>query len=211
MAKEKIRVLVVDDHEMVRLGLVSYLETEPAIEVVGQEADGAAAVESAAKLKPDVILMDLVMEGADGIQATKTIVSQNSHVKVIALTSFAEDDLIYRALEAGAAGYLLKTATAAEITQSIFSVAQGQTVFDPHIAKKLVENRQTDALPHLRLTEREWEVLTLIAAGLSNQEIADNLHIGVKTVKTHVSNILSKLELSDRTQAAVYAHRHGLV
>ena len=121
MAKEKIRVLVVDDHEMVRLGLVSYLETEPAIEVVGQEADGAAAIESAAKLEPDVILMDLVMDGLDGIQATKIIVSSNPQVKVIALTSFAEDDLIYRALEAGAAGYLLKTAAAAEITKP-FSV-----------------------------------------------------------------------------------------
>ena len=137
--------------------------------------------------------------------------SQNSHVKVIALTSFAEDDLIYRALEAEAAGYLLKTATAAEITQSIFSVAQGQTVFDPPYRQEAGRESADRCPSPLRLTEQEREVLTLIAAGLSNQEIADNLHIGVKTVKTHVSNILSKLELSDRTQAAVYAHRHGLV
>ena len=114
-------------------------------------------------------------------------------------------------MAAGAAGYLLKTATAAEITQAILSVAQGQTVFDPHITKKLIESRQAETALHLRLTEREREVLTLIAAGQSNQEIADNLHIGIKTVKTHVSNILGKLEVSDRTQAAVYAHRHGLV
>jgi len=211
VAKGKIRVLVVDDHEMVRLGLVSYLETEPAVEVVGQAADGASAVEAAAELKPDVILMDLVMDGMDGVEAAAVILSRHPQVKVIALTSFAEDDLVYRALAAGAAGYLLKTAAAAEITQAIFSVAQGQAVLDSQIAKKLVENRQADTLPHLRLTEREREVLTLIAAGLNNQEIADRLHIGVKTVKTHVSNILSKLELSDRTQAAVYAHRHGLV
>ncbi|NLJ69788.1 MAG: response regulator transcription factor [Firmicutes bacterium] len=211
MAKDKIRVLVVDDHEMVRLGLVSYLETEPSIEVVGQEADGAAAVESAAKLKPDVILMDLVMDGVDGIQAAKAILSHSPQAKVIALTSFADDELIYQVLAAGAAGYLLKTATAAEITQAILSVAQGQTVFDPHITKKLIESRQAETALHLRLTEREREVLTLIAAGQSNQEIADNLHIGIKTVKTHVSNILGKLEVSDRTQAAVYAHRHGLV
>jgi NarL family two-component system response regulator LiaR len=211
VAKDKIRVLVVDDHEMVRLGLVSYLETEPSIEVVGQEADGAAAVESAAKLKPDVILMDLVMDGVDGIQAAKAILSHSPQAKVIALTSFADDELIYQVLAAGAAGYLLKTATAAEITQAILSVAQGQTVFDPHITKKLIESRQAETALHLRLTEREREVLTLIAAGQSNQEIADNLHIGIKTVKTHVSNILGKLEVSDRTQAAVYAHRHGLV
>ena len=211
MAKDKIRVLVVDDHEMVRLGLVSYLETEPSIEVVGQEADGAAAVESAAKLKPDVILMDLVMDGVDGIQAAKAILSHSPQAKVIALTSFADDELIYQVLAAGAAGYLLKTATAAEITQAILSVAQGQTVFDPHITKKLIESRQAETALHLRLTEREREVLTLIAACQSNQEIADNLHIGIKTVKTHVSNILGKLEVSDRTQAAVYAHRHGLV
>ncbi|MGI6566132.1 MAG: response regulator [Limnochordia bacterium] len=211
MAKDKIRVLVVDDHEMVRLGLVSYLETEPSIEVVGQEADGAAAVESAAKLKPDVILMDLVMDGVDGIQAAKAILSHSPQAKVIALTSFADDELIYQVLAAGAAGYLLKTATAAEVTQAILSVAQGQTVFDPHITKKLIESRQAETALHLRLTEREREVLTLIAAGQSNQEIADNLHIGIKTVKTHVSNILGKLEVSDRTQAAVYAHRHGLV
>ena len=211
MAKDKIRVLVVDDHEMVRLGLVSYLETEPSIEVVGQEADGAAAVESAAKLKPDVILMDLVMDGVDGIQAAKAILSHSPQAKVIALTSFADDELIYQVLAAGAAGYLLKTATAAEITQAILSVAQGQTVFDPHITKKLIESRQAETALHLRLTEREREVLTLIAACQSNQEIADNLHIGIKTLKTHVSNILVKLEVSDRTQAAVYAHRHGLV
>jgi NarL family two-component system response regulator LiaR len=211
VAKDKIRVLVVDDHEMVRLGLVSYLETEPSIEVVGQEADGAAAVESAAKLKPDVILMDLVMDGVDGIQAAKAILSHSPQAKVIALTSFADDELIYQVLAAGAAGYLLKTATAAEVTQAILSVAQGQTVFDPHITKKLIESRQAETALHLRLTEREREVLTLIAAGQSNQEIADNLHIGIKTVKTHVSNILGKLEVSDRTQAAVYAHRHGLV
>ena len=155
--------------------------------------------------------MDLVMDGMDGVEAAAVILSRHPQVKVIALTSFAEDDLVYRALAAGAAGYLLKTAAAAEITQAIFSVAHRPRVLDSQIAKKLVENRQADTLPHLRLTEREREVLTLIAAGLNNQEIADRLHIGVKTVKTHVSNILSKLELSDRTQAAVYAHRHGLV
>ena len=124
VAKGKIRVLVVDDHEMVRLGLVSYLETEPAVEVVGQAADGASAVEAAAELKPDVILMDLVMDGMDGVEAAAVILSRHPQVKVIALTSFAEDDLVYRALAAGAAGYLLKTAAAAEITQAIFSVAQ---------------------------------------------------------------------------------------
>lgn len=210
MTEGTIRVLVVDDHEMVRFGLVSYLGTQVGISVVGEAADGAEAVEMAMKLCPDVVLMDLVMEGTDGIEATRSILQHCPETKVIALTSFSEDELVYPIMEAGAVGYLLKTATAEEITEAITSAAAGQMVLDQRIAKKLIPRRRTEPPLYNYLTEREMDVLLKIADGKNNQEIADGLHISVKTVKTHVSSILSKLQLNDRTQAAVYAHRHRL-
>ncbi len=210
MSDKRVRVLVVDDHEMVRLGLVSFLETEPGLRVVGEANGGDDAVRLALKLCPDVILMDLLMAGMDGIAATKRILQDCPDVKIIVLTSYIEDKLVYPALEAGAIGYLLKTARAEEISKAVFAAANGQSPIDPQVAHKLMDRVYRPRPPHEDLTERELEVLQLIADGRTNQEISDVLHIGLKTVKTHVSSILSKLEVHDRTQAAVYAHRHGI-
>ncbi|MGI6149342.1 MAG: response regulator [Limnochordia bacterium] len=209
-----IRVLVIDDHEMVRRGLVSYLETEDDIEVVGEAGDGAEAITLCESLQPDVILMDLIMENADGITATKAIKSKFPETQIIILTSFVEEKLIFPALEAGALSYLLKTTTAEEIVRAIRSAQKSQSVIEPKVASRMVSRLQSASgakSPHDDLTERELEVLRLIGEGLTNQEIADKLFIGVKTVKTHVSNILSKLGVTDRTQAAIYAHRNNLV
>ncbi|WP_054949078.1 response regulator [Numidum massiliense] len=211
--EEKVKVLLVDDHEMVRMGLAAFLSTEEGIEVVGEASSGAEGVKLAVQTKPDVILMDLVMEGMDGIAATKEIKKVYPEAKVIVLTSFHDDDKVYPAVEAGAFSYLLKTARASEIAQAVRQAYRGQSVFEAQVAGKLI-NRfargKQEPLPHEQCTARELEVLSLIGEGRSNQEIADQLFIGIKTVKTHVSNILSKLGVEDRTQAAIYAHRHGI-
>lgn len=209
-----IKVLVVDDHEMVRRGIISYLETEDDIEVVGEASDGAQAVELCQKLKPDVVLMDLIMQNMDGIAATKKIKTELPETKIIILTSFVDEQLVFPALEAGALSYLLKTATAEDIVNAIRSAQESQSIIEPKVAAQMVHRLQsasTAKLPHEELTERELEVLRLIGEGLTNQEIAETLFIGIKTVKTHVSNILSKLGVNDRTQAAIYAHRNKLV
>jgi NarL family two-component system response regulator LiaR len=211
---QPIRVLVVDDHEMVRRGLVSYLETEDGIEVVGEASDGSQAVKFCRDLTPDVILMDLIMQETDGITATKEIKAEFPHVQVIILTSFVDEKLIFPALEAGALSYLLKTSTAEEIVKAIRSARESQSIIEPQVASRMVSRIQSASNsrpPHEELTQRELEVLRLIGEGMTNQEIAEKLFIGIKTVKTHVSNILSKLGVADRTQAAVYAHRHNLV
>lgn len=208
-----IKVLVVDDHEMVRRGIISYLETEDDIDVVGEASDGAQAVELCQELRPDVVLIDLIMENMDGIAATKKITAELPDTKVIILTSFVDEQLVFPALEAGALSYLLKTATAEDIVKAIRSAQQSQSVIEPKVAAQMVHRLQSTAttkMPHEELTERELEVLRLIGEGLTNQEIADTLFIGIKTVKTHVSNILSKLGVNDRTQAAIYAHRNKL-
>jgi NarL family two-component system response regulator LiaR len=205
---------VVDDHEMVRRGLVSYLETEDGIEVVGEASDGSQAVKFCRDLTPDVILMDLIMQETDGITATKEIKAEFPHVQVIILTSFVDEKLIFPALEAGALSYLLKTSTAEEIVKAIRSARESQSIIEPQVASRMVSRIQSASNsrpPHEELTQRELEVLRLIGEGMTNQEIAEKLFIGIKTVKTHVSNILSKLGVADRTQAAVYAHRHNLV
>lgn len=209
-----IKVLVVDDHEMVRRGIISYLETEDDIDVVGEASDGAQAVELCQELRPDVVLIDLIMENMDGIAATKKITAELPDTKVIILTSFVDEQLVFPALEAGALSYLLKTATAEDIVKAIRSAQQSQSVIEPKVAAQMVHRLQSTAttkMPHEELTERELEVLRLIGEGLTNQEIADTLFIGIKTVKTHVSNILSKLGVNDRTQAAIYAHRNKLI
>lgn len=209
-----IKVLVVDDHEMVRRGIISYLETEDDIDVVGEASDGAQAVELCQELRPDVVLIDLIMENMDGIAATKKITAELPDTKVIILTSFVDEQLVFPALEAGALSYLLKTATAEDIVKAIRSAQQSQSVIEPKVAAQMVHRLQSTAttkMPHEDLTERELEVLRLIGEGLTNQEIADTLFIGIKTVKTHVSNILSKLGVNDRTQAAIYAHRNKLI
>ncbi|WP_207940926.1 LuxR family DNA-binding response regulator [Enterococcus sp. DIV2402] len=207
-----IRVLLVDDHEMVRLGVSSYLLIQDDIEVVGEAENGIIGYEKALELRPDVILMDLVMEEMDGIEATKAILKDWPEAKIIIVTSFIDDEKVYPAIEAGAAGYMLKTSTAHEIADAIRATQRGERVLEPEVTTKMV-NRMTNKTIQLHedLTNREREVLMLISQGKSNQEIADELFITLKTVKTHVSNILSKLEVEDRTQAAIYAFKHKLV
>ncbi|MBV7389873.1 response regulator transcription factor [Enterococcus alishanensis] len=208
-----IRVLLVDDHEMVRLGVSSYLSIQNDIEVVGEAENGEDGYLKAMDLKPDVILMDLVMEVMDGIESTKKILADWPEAKILIVTSFIDDEKVYPAIEAGASGYLLKTSTAHEIADAIRATFQGERVLEPEVTTKMMEqmsNRNRRFL-HQELTNREEEILMLISQGMSNQEIADELFITLKTVKTHVSNILAKLEVEDRTQAAIYAFKHGLI
>lgn len=206
-----INVLLVDDHEMVRLGVSSYLSIQEDIEVIGEAENGKIGYEKALSLRPDVILMDLVMDEMDGIEATEAILADWPEAKIIIVTSFIDDEKVYPAIEAGAAGYLLKTSTAHEIADAIRATQRGERVLEPEVTTKMMD-RLTNRTPilHDDLTNREKEVLLLIAEGKSNQEIADELFITLKTVKTHVSNILSKLEVEDRTQATIYAFKHGL-
>ncbi|MDU5335247.1 response regulator transcription factor [Enterococcus sp.] len=208
-----IRVLLVDDHEMVRLGVSSYLSIQADVEVVGEAENGEEGYEKAMDLRPDVILMDLVMEVMDGIESTKKILKEWPEAKILIVTSFIDDEKVYPAIEAGASGYLLKTSTAHEIANAIRKTFNGERVLEPEVTTKMMEqlsNRNRHVL-HEELTNREQEILLLIAQGMSNQEIADELFITLKTVKTHVSNILAKLEVEDRTQAAIYAFKHGLI
>lgn len=210
----KIKVLLVDDHEMVRIGLAAVLGTEDDIEVVGEASNGHEGIRLAQEYKPDVVLMDLVMEGMDGIETTRRLLQLYPDCKVIVLTSFLDDEKMYPVIEAGAFSYLLKTSRAQEIAQAIRSAVKGQSVLESQVASKIMNRfRQPASLqsqPHEDLTEREMEVLRLIASGKSNQDVADELFIGIKTVKFHVTNILAKLGVEDRTQAAIYAFKHGL-
>ncbi len=208
-----IKVLFVDDHEMVRIGVSSYLSAQPDIEVVGEADDGKKAVELALDLRPDIILMDLVMKEMDGIEATRRIIESWPEARIIIVTSFIDDEKVYPALEAGATSYMLKTSKASEIAEAVRKTYHGQSVLEPEVTgKMMVRMRQKDkVLPHEELTNREMEILLLIADGKTNQEIADELFIALKTVKVHVSNILSKLEVQDRTQAVIYAFKHSLV
>ncbi|MFC5469985.1 response regulator [Cohnella suwonensis] len=209
-----VRVLLVDDHEMVRIGLAAVLGTEEGIEVVGEAGNGNDGLRLAREYSPDVVLMDLVMEGMDGIETTRKIMEEMPNVRVIVLTSFLDDEKMYPVIEAGAFSYLLKTSRASEIADAIRAAARGQSVLESQVASKMM-NRfrrppQSAAQPHEELTDREMEVLKLIALGKSNQEIADDLYIGIKTVKYHLTNMFGKLGVEDRTQAAIYAHRNGL-
>jgi two-component system, NarL family, response regulator LiaR len=209
---EKIKVVVVDDHDMVRKGIISYLLTEPQIEVVGEASSGNDGVHLVKRVKPDVVLMDLLMENGNGIVATKEILSIEPNCKVIIITSYYDDQQVFPALEAGAFSYLLKTASAAEIVQAIYKAIKGETIIEPKVANKLLNRfRPNERKLHDDLTEREFDVLKCLGEGMTNQEISEELFIGIKTVKTHVSNILSKLGVSDRTQAAVYANRNGIL
>jgi len=208
-----IRVVFVDDHEMVRIGVSSYLSAQPDIEVVGEADDGKKGVELALELRPDIILMDLVMKEMDGIEATRQIIEQWPEAKVIIVTSFLDDEKVYPALEAGATSYMLKTSKAGEIANAVRATFHGQSVLEPEVTgKMMVKMRQKNThLPHEDLTSRELEILLLMAEGKTNQDIADELYIALKTVKTHVSNILSKLNVQDRTQAVIYAFKHSLI
>ncbi|MDT6931391.1 response regulator transcription factor [Enterococcus faecalis] len=209
-----IKVMLVDDHEMVRLGVSSYLSIQEDIEVVGEAENGKIGYEKALELRPDVILMDLVMEEMDGIDSTKAILKDWPEAKIIIVTSFIDDEKVYPAIEADAAGYLLKTSTAHEIADAIRATYRGERVLvlEPEVTHKMMERltKKQEPVLHEDLTNREHEILMLIAQGKSNQEIADELFITLKTVKTHVSNILAKLDVDDRTQAAIYAFQHGL-
>jgi two-component system, NarL family, response regulator LiaR len=208
-----IRVVFVDDHEMVRIGVSAFLSAQPDIEVVGEAADGKKGVELALELRPDIILMDLVMKEMDGIEATKQIIEKWPEAKVIIVTSFLDDEKVYPALEAGATSYMLKTSKADEIANAVRATYHGQSVLEPEVTgKMMVKMRQKQKLqPHEELTSREMEILMLMAEGKTNQDIADELYIALKTVKTHVSNILSKLNVQDRTQAVIYAFKHSLI
>ena len=208
-----IKVLLVDDHEMVRLGVSAYLSVQEDIEVIAQAENGKIGVEKALELKPDIILMDLVMPVMDGIEATKEILSKWKEAKIIIVTSFIDDEKVYPAISAGAKSYLLKTSSASEIAQAIRDTYRGEGVFEKEVSEKLEHRHEVEEEFRLfeELTSREKEVLLLIAQGKSNQEIADECFITLKTVKTHVSNILSKLQVEDRTQATIYAFKHHLV
>ncbi|GIV95473.1 MAG: DNA-binding response regulator [Herpetosiphonaceae bacterium] len=210
-----ITVLLVDDHALVREGVRAYLETQTDIDIVGEAGSGVEAVELAAAKVPDVVLMDLVMPGLDGVQATQQIrkVSPRSHIVV--LTSFHDDASIFPAIKAGALSYLLKDAGPADVASAVRAAARGEAVIHPRVAARLVQELRGESEakpnPYTELTDREQEVLRLIAQGLSNSEIAEALVISEKTVKGHVSNVLSKLHLADRTQAAIFAWREGFV
>jgi len=210
-----ISVLLVDDHALVRAGVRGYLETQPDIEVVGEAADGLEAVHLATEQVPDVVLMDLVMPGMDGIEATHRIRTASPRTQVVVLTSFHEDASIFPAIRAGALSYLLKDVGPDEVAAAVRRAARGEAVVHPRVAARLMASVRGDPEqslnPYVDLTDREQEVLRLIADGKSNAEIAGTLSIGEKTVKGHVSNILGKLYLQDRTQAAVYAWREGFV
>lgn len=204
-----IRILIADDHSVVRQGLKMFLGLDPDLEVVGEAADGDEAVRKALDLQPDVVLMDLLMPKMDGITATATIRRAQPDIEVIALTSVLEDASVVAAVRAGAIGYLLKDTQADELSSAIHAAAAGQVRLAPQAAARLMNEVRAPENPEM-LTEREIEVLRLLAQGQANKEIARTLHIAEKTVKTHVSNILAKLGLQSRTQAALYALRIGI-
>ncbi|MDY0396033.1 response regulator [Virgibacillus halophilus] len=207
-----IHVVVVDDHEIVRKGIIAYLQTDDEIEVVGQAASGNAGAEEVLAKRPDVVLMDLMMENGTGIDATKQVMATLPSCKIIILTSYYDDEQVFPAIEAGAFSYILKTSSADEIVTAIKQAYRGQNTIEPKVASKMVNRfRNNTRTLHDDLTDREMEVLLCIGNGMTNQEISEKLYIGIKTVKTHVSNILSKLEVNDRTQAAVYVHRNQLL
>lgn len=210
-----IRVLIVDDHHVVRKGLILFLRTQNELDIIGEAANGKEAVELAKTLQPDIILMDLVMPEMDGIEATKIIKKEHPHMKIMMLTSFSDQDHVIPALEAGASGFQLKDIQPDELVNSMKKMMRGENELHPKATSHLLNNLSNKGKQGKKateeLTKRELDVLKEIAKGKSNKEIASSLFITEKTVKTHVSNILAKLELADRTQAALYAVRNQLV
>ena len=208
-----IRVLIVDDHHVVRRGLLFFLKTQKDIEVIGEAKNGFEAVELVESLQPDIVLMDLVMPEMDGIQATKKIKAKWPNVAILMLTSFSDKDHVLPAIEAGAAGYQLKDIEPDELVNAIRQIIRGENIIHPVATSQLEEVlREEENLPHVKnpLTPRERDVLAELTKGKSNREIASSLFVTEKTVKTHISNIFTKLEVQDRTQAALYAVKHGL-
>lgn len=217
---EDLRVVLADDQDLVRAGFRVILGTEPGIEVVGEAADGAEAVQQVRELKPDIVLMDVQMPGTDGLTATRQILADPAcQTKVIILTTFDRDDYLFAALRAGASGFLLKNASPEDLISAVRVVARGDALLSPEVTKRVLTQFTRDQAPapteHTtrppELTEREYEVLVELARGASNAEIAERLVLGETTVKTHVSRILAKLGLRDRTHAVVYAYEHGIV
>ena len=212
---EPISVILVDDHELVRQGVRAFLNTQPGIEVVGEASSGAEALALLEREAPDVILMDLVMPGMDGVEATRQVKRTSPRTQVIVPTSYHEDEDIFPALRAGALPYVLKDISPVELVDAVRKAAAGEAVLHPRVATRVIRElqgiRKEAPNPFIELTDREMEVLRLIADGTANAGIAEKLFISEKTVKGHVSNILGKLHLGDRTQAAAYAWREGLV
>ncbi len=211
---EKIRVLIVDDHQVVREGLHTILSIEPDIEVLGEAKDGIEAVKKALDLAPDVVLMDLIMPGKNGIEATREIKQKNPSIRILVLTSFSEDDLVFSAIEAGALGFLLKDTTSETLVQAVRVVNRDEPSLHPEVVRKLMKSKSPKTEldePVVKLTRREQQVLDLLTKGLSNREIADQLVLSELTIRSHVSSILAKLNQENRTQAALYALRRGLV
>lgn len=210
---ENIRVLVVDDHTVVRDGLIALLSAEPGMDIVGSAADGVEAVKLAEELDPDVILLDLVMPRMDGIQAILEIRRHNPKARILVLTSFAENHQVFSAIKSGASGYLMKDTSSEELIQAIRDTYNNKPALQPEIARKLMQDIQSQnegASPEDALTVREIEILQQVALGKTNQEIADELVLSERTVRTHITNILAKLQLTNRTQAALYALREGI-
>jgi NarL family two-component system response regulator LiaR len=208
-----IRILIVDDHTVVRDGLNALLSAEPGMEVVGVAGDGEGAIQLALELDPDVVLLDLVMPQVDGVQATRQIKKDNPSSRILILTSFGEDHQVYAAIKAGATGYLMKDTSSDELISAIRSTYAGKPVMQPDIAQKLVREIQSQENSRSledTLTEREIEILQHLAQGKSNQQIADDLFLSERTVRTHITNILGKLGLTNRTQAVLYALREGI-
>jgi NarL family two-component system response regulator LiaR len=209
-SSQPIRVMLVDDHLMVRRGLATLLKVFDELELAGEAASGEAAIQLCGQIQPDVILMDLMMAGMDGITATRLIRQQFPKIQVIALTSFKEQEVVQKALQAGAIGYLLKDVSADELSQAIFAAHSGRATLSPDAAQALVDAATQPPVPGHDLTEREREVLALIVEGLNNTQIAGRLVVSPSTIKTHVSHILSKLGVASRTEAVVLAMRHDL-
>jgi two-component system, NarL family, response regulator LiaR len=210
---ETIRILIADDHAVVRKGLNTLIASEPGMQVVGEAADGVEVVLKARSLKPDVILLDIIMPRQNGIEAIYQIKQENPQARILVITSFAEDQMIFPAIKAGALGYLLKDASPQQLLQAIYDVYKGESSLHPMVALKLIrELNKSSNLPPTEdpLTERELMILKAVAQGLSNQEIAERLVISERTVGNHIGNILSKLHLANRTQAALFALREGL-
>ena len=210
------RVVLADDQDLVRAGFRVILGAEEGIEVVGEAGDGLAAVELVARLRPDVVLMDVQMPGVDGLEATRRILGSHSDVKVVILTTFDREDYLFEALRAGASGFLLKNASPEDLVEAVRIVARGDALLSPEVTRRVIARFAEPAAPRParrppQLTDRECEVLVQLARGASNAEIARELYLGETTVKTHVSRVLTKLDLRDRTHAVVYAYENGVV
>lgn len=212
---DTITVLLVDDHEVVRSGVRAFLDAQPDFKVIGEAKSGSDAVDLVRQHIPDVVLMDLVMAKMDGVEATRQVKNLSPRTKIVVLTSYHEDEHIFPALQAGAISYILKDIKMEKLADAIRRAAEGEATLDPQVASRVIQElhgaKQDELNPYTELTDREMEVLKLIASGMSNSDIADKLVISVNTVKGHVSNILTKLQLADRTQAAVYAWEQGIM